>query len=192
LGTVQAVEIEGILLTGGASRRMGHDKAALLIEGVPLAERIASELAKRAAPVTVLGRESIAGFGFLADSGEYQGPLVALSRFVATKPFVFVAACDLPAFDAGVVDVLGERIGEYDAAIPEVEGRLQPLCALYRAEALRAIPELVAAGERRIMRWMDGLRIVSVPAQELPSLLAATSVNTPDELRAIVDGPDAT
>ena len=93
------MDIEAILLTGGASRRMGVDKAALTVGGMPLGEKIARELAKTCDRVTVLGKHPIPGLEFLADEGDYEGPLLALSRFKPTRQHVFVASCDLPLFD---------------------------------------------------------------------------------------------
>ena len=155
---------------------MGQDKAKLLVDGEPQAERIARLLVDAGIPVTVCGRQPIAGCAFLKDAEEFSGPLVALSRFDPTKGFVFVVSCDLPGFDVEVVRALALQISDKGAAIPACEGRLQPLCALYRPESLAVAREIARGGERRVMRWIERLDYVTVTSLD-PKWLS--NVNTP-------------
>ena len=178
-----ALGVEGVLLTGGASRRMGIDKASILVDGEPMALRIAKALSGRCDKVTVLGREPIAGFDFLPDASEYAGPLAALSRFETAADLFFLASCDLVSFDPRLIGELIERLGEHDAVIPVLDGRSQPLCALYRASTLARLRETVSAGESRVMAWIASIDALEVPADELTHGRACRSVNTPDELR---------
>src|SRR5437762_802955 len=123
------MKIEAALLTGGASTRMGTDKASMPVGGEPMAQRIAQSLAAAGLKVTVLGREPIQGYAFLQDQEEHGGPMAALSAFSPTAEFVFVISCDYPLFDPLVVEVLLSRIGDACASVAEIRGRLQPLLA---------------------------------------------------------------
>jgi molybdenum cofactor guanylyltransferase len=174
-----AVDIEAVLLTGGASRRMGSDKSKLSIGGEPLAVRICRLLSEAGLPVTVSGRERIDGYAFLADAEEFAGPLGALARFKPSRDLVFVVSCDLPGFDAQIVSELAQSINGYEAAIPIVDGKLQPLCALYTDSAFDAARALAAGGEKRVMQWVEGLNIVAVETLRPESL---SNVNTPEQL----------
>ena len=116
------VRIEAVLLTGGASRRMGEDKAALLVDGEPLGHRTARVLAEAGYPVTVLGAEPLEGHGFQRDASPHEGPLTALRRFKPTAEAVFVAACDMPVFDSRLVSA-------WPGALP----MRMPLCPCQRA-----------------------------------------------------------
>lgn len=177
--------IEAVLLTGGASRRMGTDKASLLVEGEPIGQRIARELAKACVRVTVLGREPLPGLEFLPDAVEYDGPLSALARFKPREPLVFVASCDLPRFQGEIVRELAERLGEHDAAVPIWEGRLQPLCALYRYTAFQALGARLEAGDRRLMSWVSQCDCLEIEASELRHGMATHHANTPEEFERI-------
>ena len=53
--TAGAGRVAGLLLTGGASRRMGSDKALLEVEGRRMVDRAAAALAAVAAPVVEVG-----------------------------------------------------------------------------------------------------------------------------------------
>lgn len=173
------MQIEAVILTGGASRRMGMDKASILIEGEPMAARIARLLTAEGIPVTICGREPIAGYSFLPDSETFAGPLSALARFEPTVELVLVASCDLIGFDPAIVSILASRIADHDAAVPTLEGRLQPLCALYRPTAFAHAGELVRLGEKRVMRWLDLLDVLSIDDID-PTWLR--NANTPQDL----------
>lgn len=177
--------IEAVLLTGGKSERMGSDKSNLLCDGVSLGVRIADELAQVCDQVTVLGNHPIEGYRFVGDRERYQGPLAALASLSADQPLVFIASCDLVLFQAGIVRDLEQRIGAYQACIPIVNGQRQPLCALYRAEALASLQHLVESGERRLMVWVDSLPALEVEAETLSFPLAVHGANTRDEFEKL-------
>lgn len=187
-------EIECLLLTGGQSRRMGSDKAALEIVGVPMAARIAALLAGAGFSVTILGREPIPGFSFQADVGAFEGPLSALARFEPKSELIFVAACDMPFFRAEIVAALGaflEANSSIDAAMPMREGRRQPLCALYRRGAWTALRQTHREGHRSLMAWLDRIKVAEVAESALADLgidpRCLLSTNTPDQWRQIVE-----
>jgi molybdopterin-guanine dinucleotide biosynthesis protein A len=168
---------------------MGLDKASLEVDGRPLAEFIAQRLLVGCNPVTVLGRAPIAGFDFIGDEGEYEGPLVALSRFAPIRDWIFVASCDLAAFDARVPRFLLSRAGSSRAVVPMIAGRLQPLCALYPKYALETALQLVAHGKKSMMALIDSIAYTVIDEAsfenggiEPKSVLGA---NTLDELRKL-------
>src|SRR5208337_1185050 len=88
----------------------------------------------------------------IRDAVAFQGPLLALQHpleAAASDP-VFVCSCDLPLLDASVASALVAAIADHDAVIPEVGGKPQPLCAVYRKRCADAIGTLLARGERRL------------------------------------------
>jgi molybdopterin-guanine dinucleotide biosynthesis protein A len=180
--------VEGVVLTGGASQRMGEDKAGLLVEGVPVAVRTAHLLGLHCDKVTVLGREPIPGYAFLADKADYEGPLSALSRFVPTSDSVFVASCDLPRFDARVVEVTLSLIQGYDACLPVVGTQVQPLCGLYRATAWPTMSLLLSEGKKSMMALIERLRYRTITQEGLAAsgidVRSVIGANTPEEWSA--------
>lgn len=175
--------IEAVVLTGGASRRMGRDKASLLFEGVPLALRVIQKLTPVVSKVTVLGREEVPGYPFLADSEEYAGPLSALTRFKPSRKLVFVCSCDMPRFDSAIVELCLTNIRLASVCVPVVDGSRQPLCALYRASSFAAMK---ACGSRSMMGFLETVATVELSAKALSAAgVSAASVrgaNTPEEL----------
>jgi len=184
--------VEAVLLTGGLSRRMGQDKAGLVVKGEPMAARLARLLASRCGHLTVLGREPLPGHKFLADSEESAGPLSALSKFVPTADFVFVAACDLALFDPRLIDICLSLVQGFDACLPVADGHPQPLCALYRATAWSSIAATVSEGKTSMMAWLDSIRYRTITAEGLKASgidpRSVVGANTPEEWAGMTGG----
>ena len=189
------MDVEAVLLTGGASRRMGTDKAELAVGGTTLAERTLAEFDRVGVPVTVLGRAPLEGRPFHPDVEEFAGPAVALSRFAPSCANVFVCSCDLPNFDADIVPALLPLVAGHDVVVPAVGGRPQYLCALYTSAALAQLKNLVENQHVRSMqRFVGSLDARLVDEDELEELgvspPSVVGANTPDELRQALDGSD--
>ena len=103
-----------------------------------------------------------------------------------------IVACDLPFVTGELFMRLAGWRENFEAVVPvQADGRLQPLCALYRKGAcLSRAEELIAAGERRPRVLLEGVRTRRIMPEELADLSAAelffTNVNTPpDYARAL-------
>ena len=144
--------VAGILLTGGASRRMGFDKAMLEVGGVPNAVRLARLLEEVAAPAVEVG-PGCSGLAHVRERPAGSGPLAALCAGAdglcraGHRGPVLVLACDLPFIDAGTLKVLAGWPGR-GSVVPRAGGRAQPLCARWSEADLEVARELVEAGER--------------------------------------------
>ena len=190
-----SMDVEAVLLTGGASRRMGADKASLAVGTTTLAERTLAEFDRVRVPVCVLGRTPIEGRPFHPDVEEFAGPAAALSRFAPSRPNVFVCSCDLPNFDADIVSALLPLVAGHDAVVPTAAGRPQYLCALYTSVALARLRSLVEDQHVRSMqRFVDALDVRFVTESDLEGLgvspRSLVGANTPEEMRQALEGSD--
>ena len=147
--------VAGLLLTGGASRRMGTDKASLVIGGEPMAARLASLLvAACGGPVLEIG-PGRSGLPWLTEDPAGAGPLVAVAAGGAAlragrwRGAALVLACDLPLLTPTALRLLAIWPG-VGSVVPVVEGRAQPLCARWSGLDLMAAGERVAAGQRSL------------------------------------------
>jgi molybdopterin-guanine dinucleotide biosynthesis protein A len=186
---------DGIVLAGGAGRRLGGPKAAVRLGGLTLVERAVATLAARCRRVVVVTRPGVPLPPLAVPVVEdIPGPACAL-RALATglgaldAEEVLVLACDLPL--AGpVLDALLAAPGG-TAVAGAAGGDPQPLCARYpRAEALAAAERLLASGALAARGLLGALGARLVDA-EGPALL---NVNAPADLeraRAILTGASA-
>lgn len=176
-----------MMLAGGASRRMGQDKASISIHGVAMGQRIVNALSEAGLPVTVLGGPRLIGASYIEDARPLSGPLGALSGFVPTAEWVFVCSCDLPLFDPEVLGLLASEIEDHDGAVPVIAGRAQPLCALYTGSAIQTARLVFESGRSSVMAWLDRLVWVGVNEAQFEihriSPWSACGVNTQEELK---------
>jgi molybdopterin-guanine dinucleotide biosynthesis protein A len=164
------VAITGLLLTGGASRRMGQDKSALF--SASLAARLAAvtDAAFEVGP----GRTSLP---CIADPG--HGPLAALAAAAPSAPTAaLVLACDMPFVTE---DLLRWLAGCEGTAVPIVDQRIQPLCARYSAADVQRSIEVVEAGGRAMRALLDGADVTWLDSTDWPALQFA-DMDTPDDL----------
>jgi molybdopterin-guanine dinucleotide biosynthesis protein A len=183
-------DIEGFILIGGKSSRMGADKAQLRLGRQSFVERIAAALLSIGNPVRVVGTEGAGGrWPIVADVHKEWGALGGLHAALAASraEWAAIVACDLPFVTAELFERLASLRDSFDAVVPiQGDGRLQPLCSLYRTKAcLDGARELIAAGERRPRRLLELVRARRVSFDELADLPGAelffTNVNTPSD-----------
>jgi molybdopterin-guanine dinucleotide biosynthesis protein A len=126
----------GVLLTGGASSRMGTDKARLVINGETLAARAARVLSAVCDPAIEVG-QAVSGLPAIQEDPPGAGPLVALLAghgALGAPAAVVLLACDMPFVEPPLLQLLVEWPGDR-TVIPVVDGRLQYACARYGPSA---------------------------------------------------------
>ncbi|MBO0731648.1 MAG: formate dehydrogenase accessory sulfurtransferase FdhD [Acidimicrobiaceae bacterium] len=183
--------VAGLLLTGGASRRMGRDKATLVgPAGETLARYVASLLRGVADPVLEVG-PGRSGLQAVADDRPGGGPLAAVAtgaRALHQRGWrgpVLLVATDLPALDDGTLAWLAGHPAP-GAVVPTVGGRHQPLCARYQLADLRHAEQLLAEGKAAMRDLLD---VTEVTYAEPPRPEALADVDTPEEWAAQLSRP---
>ncbi|MGV0745672.1 molybdenum cofactor guanylyltransferase [Mycolicibacterium sp. XJ870] len=181
--------LAAIVLAGGASRRMGRDKATLPFDGSTLVERAVSTVSIRCSPVFVIAAPGQPlpelSAHVLRDEVRGVGPLVATGRGLraaaeAGRDLAFVCAVDMPYLSVDLIDALigPARRLQADIVLPW-DGRDHYLAGVYRSALTERISTLVSAGERSmraLAETVDTQRIVMEPQRAL------TNVNTAADL----------
>jgi molybdopterin-guanine dinucleotide biosynthesis protein A len=185
------VNVAGMLLTGGASRRLGVDKPGLDVGEGSLAQRTAGLLRSVAAPAVEVGR-GYSDLPLVADPEPGQGPLAAvafgwaeLRRLSCSGP-TLVVATDLPFLSEGLLRWLaGHPSGR--SVIPFDGEQLQPLCARYEAGDLDLVAGLYRAGARSMRDLTAAIEPLRVQPAEWQAAaghaLALLDVDTPADLQ---------
>lgn len=154
-----------IVLTGGASRRMGRDKASLDTGGLPLAARPVEALRELVDEVVLAGT-AVAGVDgrVVPDALPGAGPLAAAAAALAAVAGerAVVVGCDMPAPVAGVVVLLLSALAApgVDAAAcgrADVPGGLEPLPLVLRRSAAPRLEAAVAEGARSLREGFEVL-----------------------------------
>src|SRR5215218_1390570 len=190
------VPLAAVILAGGASRRMGRDKANLPYKGTTLLQRTASIVSPRCAPVFVIAAPGqplpASDATVLRDEVRGVGPLLATGRGLraaadAGLELAFVCAVDMPLLEASLIDDLAApavRLGA-DVVLPW-DGRDHYLAGIYRTSLADHVAKLVAAGERSMRALVGTVDTQRIVMEERPSL---TNVNTAADLSTALPPP---
>lgn len=184
--------ISGVVLAGGLGRRMGGvDKGLQEFEGRPLVGWVIERLAPQVDELLISANrnaERYAAFGHrvVADRIEgFAGPLAGLhaALSVARHPLLATVPCDSPFLPGDLVARLRAALDASGAelAVATSLGRVQPVFCLCRRTVLPALSEHLAAGGRRIERWLNSLRLVEVGFEDQPAAFA--NLNSSEDLQ---------
>jgi len=179
----------GYVLVGGASSRMGRNKALLPYKGTTLARSVAEVVRAAAGSAAMVGGQPLASgeIGFVPDLYPGEGPLGGILSALAHSraDWNLIVACDMPGVQPDFLSRLLDRAdsGACDAVIPVGPSRqMEPLCAAYHRNARTGMEAAFRRGIRKI-----ALALVEIPAEmwQVPEELSCfQNVNTPDDWAA--------
>jgi molybdopterin-guanine dinucleotide biosynthesis protein A len=178
------------ILAGGRARRFGgRDKSAAVVDGRPILDRLVGELRQVADLHELLivgGAATHPAARAIPDAVPESGPLggVHAALTAAASDAVFVVACDMPFVSAALVERLFALSGEADIVVPETDGRLHPLCGVYRRACLEPITRRLAERRLKMLDLFDDVRTRAVALDRNDHRLVA-NVNTPGDLAAL-------
>ena len=154
----RARPVLGLVLTGGHSRRMGADKAALDYAGEGAVDRALALLGPRCQEAFVSCRADQAqapgrlGRPQIHDILLEHGPLGGILSAFQARPEAtwLVLACDLPYLDGATLDRLlaGRNPYRFATAFKGHQDLPEPLCALYEPKSRARLWQFLALDQR--------------------------------------------
>jgi molybdopterin-guanine dinucleotide biosynthesis protein A len=179
---------------GGASSRMGEDKALKPFLGRPLIQRVIERLSPIADEMIVTTNRPddyrFLSLRLIPDLKPGRGALGGLYTAIssASQPLVAVIACDMPFASPTLLEAASRIMvrEEADVVIAKSEEGYEPLHAVYRRETcLPAIEAAIDADQWKVVSWFPQVKVRMLTSDELkqydPDHLAFWNVNTPDE-----------
>ncbi|HET7100685.1 MAG TPA: molybdenum cofactor guanylyltransferase [Terriglobia bacterium] len=145
--------VEGFVLAGGRSSRMGTDKALALFAGEPLVTHAVKTLRDAGLKVSIAGARSVQNLSapVLEDAEPGRGPLAGVCSALAStsNQLAVVVPVDLPLLPAALISYLLQyaRITGAAVTVPSVNGFAQTFPAVVRREALLSLRETLRAGD---------------------------------------------
>lgn len=187
----------GFVLAGGASSRMGQDKALMEVNGQPLALIVAQQVKTAVGSVTVVGnRERHAGLGLplVEDIHVGKGPLGGIHAAIknSRSPLNLVVGCDMPFLNAGFLERLATIAAVADAQVTVAESLefgYESLCAVYSRSILAVVEECLAADELKLGRVYEQLHVRKLSPEEWQPFnsqgILFHNVNTPEDFERV-------
>lgn len=190
------IEVTGVLLAGGKSRRMGEDKRYLVVGEQTLLERglemlqsifceVLVVIAQDSPPLSI---DTRVVRDLVPECGSLGGLYTGLTQ--ATTPYIFVVACDMPFLNQTVIAQFTNRRTTDDIVIAKLDDRLHPMHALYSKRCLPALEQMIRARQLKIQEIVSqsSLRVRYVTEADLltidPSGHSFYNVNTMADLEA--------
>lgn len=191
----------GAVLAGGGSRRMGRDKALVMLGGRPLLAHALQALQGVFREVLIVSAPGTDyphfGVEVVTDLYPSCGPLAGIHAGLtrAGGRAVFALACDLPHVTSDLVRFVADlpRAGRPQeprpgaaARIAQWRGRLQPLCGLYSAACREALEESLRQRDLGATEFLGRISTTAVPVtSELPFYRTDLfqNINRPEDLR---------
>ncbi len=184
-------EITGIILAGGKSSRMGTDKGLLLLNGKSMVEIIADTLKSIISQIIIISNGNNydnLGYKVYADIIKNCGPMGGVYTGLSysnTEKNLFVS-CDMPFLTKEIVELITENSKDAQITIPEHEGKLEPLCAVYDRSSRAKFEELLRTGEWRLQGALKYFNVKKIiVAENVSGNQCFTNINTPDEFHQI-------
>ena len=197
MSTIESqILVSGVALAGGQSKRLGRNKAVEKVGDQLLIDRVIQRLSQVTSETVVVVAEEakVADLPLppwvrtTADlypgSGSLGGILTGISA--AQGKYSVVVACDMPFLNVDLLRFMLDLVSEYDAVVPRIKGRPEPLHAVYSRNCLEPIEERLLAGELKIAGFFDEINVGYVEEDEIttfdPYFLSFFNINTQRDL----------
>jgi molybdopterin-guanine dinucleotide biosynthesis protein A len=193
---VRPPRVSGVVLAGGESRRLGRNKALERIGDQTLIERVVGCIAPVSAEViVVVGSPKKAGalplpphVRVVSDRyprcGSLGGIFTGLSA--SREPWILLVACDMPFLDPRLMRRLMAMRRGVDAVVPCLNGRPEPLHALYSKACLEPMERMLQMGLLKIAPLFEMVRVRYVDERTIdridPHHRSFFNVNSPADV----------
>lgn len=173
------MQISGVILAGGESRRMQVNKAFLAEAGRPLIEIIREKVAAVAAEVIIVTNDptaylEVAADQIVTDLIPQRGPMSGIHAGLKAASFsaIFVTACDMPFITPSLINLLCQKMEETEAeaVVPFWQEKWQPLCALYHKSCLPAVERCIEEGRLKVTSFYPYIRVQPLTEDEIATV----------------------
>lgn len=187
-------DLAAFVLAGGKSSRMGRDKAFLTLEDETLLDRALRLVRSISEDVRIVGdARTFAAYGrVVEDVYRERGPLGGIHAALSAsdKELNVMLAVDMPFVEVRFLEYLiaEGRKSKGVVTVPQMGGRFQPLCAVYRRAFRELAEEALKKGENRIDRLFSerNSRILNEVEMTQAGFSAGMfrNLNTPEDLES--------
>jgi len=151
------MEITGIILAGGKSRRLDYkNKALLQIGGKSIVERVIDAISGVTDKFIMITNSpddyehlGLPMFGdVIAGTGPLGGIYSGLARSGTHNNII--VACDMPFIQPKLFELLISHIADNDIVIPVTPDGYHPLCAVYSKNCIKPVELLIEADQLKV------------------------------------------
>jgi molybdenum cofactor guanylyltransferase len=190
------LKISCIILAGGKSTRLGHDKVLEKIGNISLLEQVISRLDPLTQEIIIVTAKertfsdlaSRPKVKIVSDILPGQGSLGGIyTGLIKSSSFYNVAvAVDMPFVNAALLKYMIGVSEGFDFVLPRINGLFEPLHAVYSKNCIKPIETILSGGKKVIVELFNYVKVRYIEAEEVdkydPQHLSFFNINTVDEL----------
>lgn len=176
------------ILAGGRSKRMRRNKALLIIDDVPVIERVVRVIPTQTGCIKIVTNSpaeySFLGLPMIGDVHRNVGPIAGIHAGLldSGSEASFFLACDLPFISTATIEMVCNRYSNQNALAIRIERGPEPLCAIYSRTCLSVIEIQIKKKQVSLHGLLSAVKAEFV---ELTNARALFNLNTPGDLREI-------
>jgi molybdopterin-guanine dinucleotide biosynthesis protein A len=199
------LDISAVILAGGKSLRLGHDKITEKVGNATLLQKVISRIDSLSKEIFIVTAEEKSFKEFadnkklktVADIFPGRGSLGGIyTGLVKSESFYnLVIAADMPFLNRELLAYMTEVADGFDFVIPKIGTFFEPLHAIYSKNCVTPIETMIRKNRRVIIELFDFVKVRYVEAEEIdrfdPEHLSFFNINTVEDLelaRKIADG----
>ena len=189
-----------IILTGGKNTRIARNKAFIqLPSGKTILQNTLNVLHKIFPEIIIVTNQKEAYLSYgscgkfnvqvVEDLIKESGPLggIFTGLCYSTSKHNFVVACDMPFIKPALIRLLLEERKTYDVVIPEIDGEVEPLFALYSKNCIPVMFEHLRKRNLKMREVLGKLQVKRIGTSKIdrldPEHLSFFNINTEEDLR---------
>lgn len=190
------MKISGIVLAGGKSLRLGHDKITEKVGNTSLLEKVVSSLEPLCEEILIVTAKErdfpqMAGYlkvKIISDIIPGRGSLGGIyTGLVSSNSYYnLVVAADMPFLNGPLLRYMIEAANGFDFVLPRVKKWFEPLHAVYSRNCVSAIKSVLDQGKNMIIEIFDYVKVRYIEEEEIdrfdPRHLSFFNINTKEDL----------
>ena len=162
--------VNGYILAGGKSSRMGTDKGLLLIEGKPMIQYVIEQMQFVFDKLVIVSNNpDYEKFGLkvipdlIKDIGPAGGIYTALQ--LSEAKLNFVVSCDMPYVTATAIEFIVENADDNQIVLLENQGKLEPLFGLYAKDCEAFWLQLIQQKKVKLQDMVSHFKLKIIPIE---------------------------
>lgn len=178
--------IDGYILAGGKSSRMGTDKGLLSFHGEPLVSGIIKQISPAVQEVFIVSNNAEYNkFGcdvipdMIHDIGPAGGIHAALLH--TDKPQVFVLSCDMPFVTPEAIKYIIQQSTHPQITLPLHKGKIQPLFGVYSKNCLLKWRQIIEEGIFKLQEMVTHFDLLKINTENNDSFNDSVFTNVNDK-----------
>ena len=191
--TTKINTINGYILAGGKSSRMGMDKGLMVFNGKAIVQRVMEQMKPAVNKLVIVSNNpEYEKFGLevvvdiIKNIGPAGGIHAALNHTNAEKNFL--VSCDMPFITTGSIEFIIRHSLQSQITVPVYQCQTEPLFGVYSKECLTKWQELIQQGIIKLQDIISHFSLLKLDVDGNPLFYDSpfTNINTQDDFKEAI------